>query len=556
MLYLAEVQKKASGFLGSSAKAELKLLALQRNDQSWSAVPGEELVVAPEEANNLGNGAIVLVELGNNKQVQRIEQSRQLVNILQNFSKQQEKVKTQEEEIEQWKQSLTYQSQELNRREMEMEAERDQLEELKKEVERLPEQRQEIDHARDEVNRLREESDRKSQELEGAWQQLRNEMQRLEQQQTQLQQSSSLNQEQSGQLQELINQLLGAIAPGDLVREELNIVFEILNAQQGIMDRHWHEWEPKHAQAEQMQKEVDEQAQVIPQRWQEWYQTQASLEQARLELKVQQNTFHLMEARAQKLREEIETQKSLQVAVSQLANATTIHSNNGNHGDVEAFEKMPLDQLQGKVQELEREWENMFNFVHAQEEELAELKNEPESYEMLNRTLEGQRRSLREKEEILNQYQCVLWKRQGRNFGGNQSVSIDISPVLGEIEKQFQHQTEELQNLENQIQQLKPSLEEEQRKIEQQTTEQEAKRNELKELEQNWHNQKVAVGEIWSKLNLYQDLLQPAQDRVNEIRQKLEAMSGVVQQVQESGGTQHQAIAQIQTIISSLTKAG
>ncbi len=87
MLYLAEVQKQKGGVFGGG-KAELKLLACQRTDQSWSAVPAEEVIPA-EEANNLSAGALVIVNLGGNRQVQgEIEPAGgRLVNMLQTFSR-------------------------------------------------------------------------------------------------------------------------------------------------------------------------------------------------------------------------------------------------------------------------------------------------------------------------------------------------------------------------------------------------------------------------------------------------------------------------------------
>jgi len=143
VLYLAEVQKK-TGFIG--VKAELKLLACQRADQSWNPVPKEEMIsTSTEDANKLNDGALVLADLNPNRQVQRIQEAaRPLVGILQNFSRQLEKSKSQEEEIEQWKQSLTFQSQELNRRQMEMEAQLEQMQQMQEDFERLEEQRQEL----------------------------------------------------------------------------------------------------------------------------------------------------------------------------------------------------------------------------------------------------------------------------------------------------------------------------------------------------------------------------------------------------------------------------
>src|SRR5512140_1075710 len=101
----------------SSSRTEIKLLACQHNDQTWSAVPGEEMV-SLEELDQLGEGTLLMVNLGNNRQIQgrRELAGPELVRQLQKLSRLSEKLKDQQAEIEQWKQSLTIQSQELSRR--------------------------------------------------------------------------------------------------------------------------------------------------------------------------------------------------------------------------------------------------------------------------------------------------------------------------------------------------------------------------------------------------------------------------------------------------------
>ena len=143
MLYLAEVQKQKTGFMGA-AKAEIKLLAHQRTDQSWCPVSGEE-VIPIEEANNFSSGTLILADLNGNRQVQRIQEAgRPLVNILQNLSRQLEKAKNREEEIKQWKESLSYQSEEMNRRHMEMEARLEELEQVEQEYKQFQSNSQHI----------------------------------------------------------------------------------------------------------------------------------------------------------------------------------------------------------------------------------------------------------------------------------------------------------------------------------------------------------------------------------------------------------------------------
>ena len=155
MLYLAEIQKQRGCLLGGGGKSELKLLASQRSDQNWSSVPDETIVA--DEASKFNDGALVLVDLSPNRQVQRIQEAgRPLVNILQNLSRQVERFKLKEEEIDQWKQSLNLQVQELNRREMEMESLWEQVQKLENDTKNVERQQQSIIHLAQKLNAYRQ----------------------------------------------------------------------------------------------------------------------------------------------------------------------------------------------------------------------------------------------------------------------------------------------------------------------------------------------------------------------------------------------------------------
>ncbi len=134
MLYLAQVQKK--GFLG---KAGLHLLARQKSENAWTLVTDEDPVIS-SEANNFGEGVLVLVELTSNRQILTVKDAKDwLLDIIQKFLisgitptfLQQET-----ERAEQWRQSLTLQSQELNRRALELEARREQVQALEESLKR------------------------------------------------------------------------------------------------------------------------------------------------------------------------------------------------------------------------------------------------------------------------------------------------------------------------------------------------------------------------------------------------------------------------------------
>lgn len=144
MLYLAEVKKQKKGFIGGLT-TELKLLAFQRNNQIWSVVL-EEGTIPAESAKNFGDGTLVIVNIGRNRQIQGTPElaGRQVVRLLQNFSAILEKSKYQEEKIQEWKQSLSLQIQELNRQKMEVKARLEQLEQMEEEFRCLKQQHQKI----------------------------------------------------------------------------------------------------------------------------------------------------------------------------------------------------------------------------------------------------------------------------------------------------------------------------------------------------------------------------------------------------------------------------
>lgn len=578
MLYLAEVQKQKGGVFGGG-KAELKLLACQRSDQSWSAVTGDEVIPA-DEANNMNSGTLVIVNLGGNRQLQgEIEPAGgRLVTMLQNFSRLLEKSKNQEEEIEQWKQSLTYQSQELNRREMEMESRLEQMQAMEEDFERLEQQRRELESANEETSRFREEFERSRQELEGAWEHLRGEQRRLEEQQAEVQYSAGLDENQASAIQESLERLSGAVAPTESVREQLNLAFEVVNNQQSMLDNYWQQLEQQQAEAFGLQAEVDRKGEEIQNRKRELHEAQTSLEQANGELKVQRNALQIKQEAAHMLRLQLQTQNDLHQELTRLATSSA-DVKISQKIDLEALEMMPLGQLSDIVQGLQQDLDKVKRFVNDQEEELTfqrqsveevqekmggaseydrmtletELAEEQDRYQMLDESLVGSRRNLREREEFLNQHMRVLRRRQGvaeSNSPDNQK--IDLGPVLSQLEAQRQQQEEELRKLESQIEQMRITISQAEGMIRHQSGEQESTLAQLESLEQNWQLMKESAAQLFGRVSLYQETLQPRQDGLNEIRQRLDAIADALNQIQETGDYQLQAIAQMRQTINSL----
>lgn len=537
MLYLAEVQKQKTGFMGA-AKAEIKLLAYQRVDQSWNPVQGEEVIPA-EEASNLNGGALVLADLNANRQVQRLQEAgRPLISILQNFSRQLEKSKHQEAEIEQWKESLNYQTEEINRRQMEMEAQLEQLAQAEATLQQLEAQQQEITSGRETVARLQAELERNRAELAGAWEHLKGEQQRWEEQV-----SSS--------------QLSGIEESTEVVRQQLNSSFELVETQQNILSYHWQQLEQQRGLAQQQQEEVDRQAPNLFQRWKEWQQQQTTLEQIKAELQSHDNLGRSQQELLHLLSQQLHKQEELQQQIAQIAQPEGSSSSLSQRVDLAMLEQMPLEQLQQLVQDLQREWQGASHFVNEQEEELrfkqqtidelqaklnripdferaavqAELAEEQDSYQFLNQTLVGQRQNLQERRETLSQHSRVLWRRQGMDTGNKQ---IDLELFQTQVQAQKQQQAVAYQQLQQEIEQTHSRRSQLQEAIANQTQAQEAQRQELQTWEQNLLSLRTATAECWGRVNLYQEMLQPVQDSLDGLRHKLQAISETLSQLGSS----------------------
>ncbi|WP_448564845.1 pilus motility taxis protein HmpF [Trichothermofontia sp.] len=557
MLYLAEVQKQATGFMGR-AKAELRLLACQPSESSWEAVRGEELVAA-DEATNLGAGTLVLVDIGKNKQVQRLitDTPKQLVSILQNFSRQQKEFKRKEEEIEQWRHSLEYQSNELNLKVMEMEAERQEFESLREQAEQIKQQREEAEAIRQQAIALQEELDRQKQELEGAWAHLRGETLRLEERKGEAGVGGGLSEAHLRSIQELIDRLSSAVVPTDALREQLNASFELMIHQQTFLDHHWQQLEQQRISAQQQQAMIDQAAQTLEANWATWHDAQANLEKLQREVTIQEQLIGAKQNQAEFLTLQLEEQERLYRQINQLVDP--LAEQEDDRVDVEALRAMPLDELQAVVAELQRELERSSQFVSDQEEELrlqqqvieelrdklattneierlnleTQIADEQESYQMLNESLVGSRRNLQERQEIFHRHQAILNERQGIYTDAAQAQRAALEPLLAQADSQRQRQQEALRNLESEIEHIRSSLLQSRTLLDEQLAEQTRQQAELVERSETLQSQRVMVSELWGKVNLYQEVLQPLQDRLNGLREKLEALAGGIAQMQE-----------------------
>lgn len=577
VLYLAEVQKQRSGFGLGGAKAELKLLACQRGENQWSAVSGDEIVVA-DDANSFKDGALVLVDLSSSKQVQRIQDAaRQLVLILQDFSRQNEKTRRQEDEIEQWKESLTYQSQELNRREMELEARQEQLVQLEAELEQLDQQRQEVETAQAEGNRLQQELEQARQEIETARAELQQQMQALEAQQAELQANQGLSEAQIQVIQGVLQRDPPAL-PTEALENRRQQMLQQVSSSQALIDQYSQRLQQQQQTLHQVQQEIEQRSQQIQQQWRDWDQTQTELTQTAAQLQAEQTKLQTQQDQAQLWQAQLQSRQRLFQHLEQLAVKSDDSTGVSVKVDIAALEAMPISQLQTEVEKLKQEWDRLFKMVKEQEEELkskqedineiqqkiltvathershwqAELVDEQDAYQMLNETLVGQRRTLREREEKMQQHQAVLWRRQGGSGDANPNGLVSFESVMAELNTQQQQQSQQQDALKTEIEQLQRAMIQTQENLERQTHQQQEKRQHIRSDEYSLREQYQFLAQLQGQVNLHQGLLQPLTDCLNQLRQQLEQTDGELHQLQDVAGQQAQTWAELKAILEGL----
>ncbi|MFM7438447.1 MAG: pilus motility taxis protein HmpF, partial [Snowella sp.] len=522
VLYLAEVKKQTRTFLGS-LRTDLRLLACQHSDQTWSAIPNEE-VLTTEELDITGEGTLWVLQLTNNRQFQGKPDlaAPELVRQLQKLSRLSEKFKEQQGEIEQWKESLTYQSQELARREAEIDARESDIEDKSLELAQVNRQQQEVNLA---------------------WERLETERQQLLALQERFGNILNLSPEQTHQLQLLINRF--AIHPDRInaLLPVLQTMAESAQHQQDIFNRYWQDLEKNKTKAGQIHQEIQQKGEILDLRRQELESVRSSLESAKIQFAVEKNVLSNKQDFLGRLNSEIASKGELQKTLYRLATGSAETANESKI-DPAALEVMPLSELEETIKHLQSDLERLVRFVNDQEEELTlqcqsveelqaklsqvsefdriaieeELGEEQERKRMLDETLVGQRRNLKERQTILVQHLQILRRRQGIiDLEANYSAT-DLDPVIEQLDS-LQHETQaEKLKLETDIHNLQENLQQIQDMIDQLDREQQAKSKDIQQEENAWRQLQQDVMQIETKIRIYETTLQPLQNQLDVIR--------------------------------------
>jgi predicted regulator of Ras-like GTPase activity (Roadblock/LC7/MglB family) len=542
MLYLAEIQKQKGGFIGSG-KAELRLLACQRTEQNWSAIQGEELVLAPDEASNYGTGVLMLVDMNANRQIQGSlrEASRHLVGILQNLSRQIEKYKKEADEIESWRQSLGLQSQQLQLRQEEIFSREEELEFTRAELERLTSESQHLEATL-------KSSENELQEITTARAKMHEESKTLAQQKR----VAGLSTQQITAMRSLVSQFQGSANS-----------LHAIEFQEDLLHQHWDKLHQQQQKAAVEIIDLQKQQQLITEQKLELQQLQTTLEQSQTAWEVQQNALSIRQEYSRQLTNRIQLedenyQKILMMARGGLTITTS------DKVDVGQIEKMPVTELESVVASLQKEVDQANHLVQLQEEELVEqqafiakmdaeisnatafeklrleneLSDEQDGYQMLEQTLEGQRETLMERQAILQVHISVLEYRQSQSAAGDNHWDEALQLLAG------QRQQEELERSNMEIQHLQAVLEQAKAKVEIQVNEYLAKSEEVQKLEQDFQSRQLNVTEVQAKVTLYEDMIQPLQNHINGLKDQLGNAAG------------DHAVKQLETMLDELSYNG
>jgi hypothetical protein len=537
VLYLAEVKKQTRGFIGGY-KTELKLLACQHNDQTWSAIPGEDILTY-DETNSLGEGALLLVNLSNNRQLQGNPElaGAEMVRQLQKIARLMERSKKDQEKIEEWKQSLTYQSEILNRQKMEMETRIEQIEQIEAEFEYL---------------------ERKRQELETLKQQLNEQQRHLEEGQINFNSSPNLSPEKQQFIRSLAERLANNHHRGNSPSQILHSTLESVQEQQTILNSCWQSLEEQKKAVENRQFANNEMLDYLEQRARELQTSRSALETAKIQLQIQETVLSQKQELFESLNLTLQTTDSTRQMLLRLLQGEELDFD--GKIDLEALEKMPLEELESLVKNLQTDLKRWEIFVNDQEEELTlqcqtveelearmatideseranleeELAEEQEKKGMLAATLVGQRRNLQERQAIRSQHLKILQRRQGI-LSPEDAQKCSFEPLLILLEDSYQNNLQESQRLAAEIKRLQEDLPKNRDTIDEQWSDLEQKTREFEEQERQWRDANLALLRLKTQVQQYETFLQPVQDQLDQIRQKLETISQWLMPMESNG---------------------
>ncbi|MFM7475002.1 MAG: pilus motility taxis protein HmpF, partial [Microcystis aeruginosa] len=468
----------------------------------------------------------------------------EMVRQLQKISRLIERNKEDQEKIDQWKKSLTYQSEILSRQKMEMEARIEQIERIEAEFDYL---------------------ERKRQELENLKQQLTEQQRHLKEEQINFNSSPNLSPEQQQFIRSLAESLANNHDLGNSPSQILYSTLESVEGQQTILNSCWQSLEEQKKAVENRQVANDEMLDYLEKRARELHTSRSTLETAKIQLQIQETILSQKRQLFEHLNLTLQTTDSTRQMLLRLLGGEEL----GFDGriDLEALEQMPLEELESLVKNLQTDLKRWEIFVNDQEEELtlqcqtveeleariatmdhseranleAELAEEQEKKAMLAATLVGQRRNLQERQAISSQHLKILQRRQGI-LSPEDTQKSGFEPLLMLLTDNYQNNLQESQRLAAEIKGLQEDLQKSSDSIDGQWSDLEQKTREFEEQERQWQDANLELLRLKTQVQQYETFLQPVQDHLDQIRQKLETLSQWLTPMESNGSAYHYAI--------------
>jgi chromosome segregation ATPase len=300
---------------------------------------------------------------------------------------------------------------------------------------------------------------------------------------------------------------------------------------------------------------------------------QTALEETQTAWEVQQHTLSMQQEYVQRLtvRIQLEQENYQKIYLMSKGGGTDVGD---VQIDLDRLEAMPIGELQLIVENLQTEVDRSVHFVRLEEEELqekqaaidelqqailganefdklkleADLADEQDGYNMLDRTLDGQRQTMRERQTYLQIHNRVLRQRQGHQPEAADRSQIEWQSILQLLDSQRQQQQSELTQVETEIDSLRSTIEQTKTKIEQQVEAYLQESKQVQKLEHQHQITKQLATELIAKIDLYQEMMQPLQDRIDSCKQQLGNLADTAQHQPEN----HQAMQQIESLLNNL----
>jgi len=560
--YLAELQKTQAAF-GLGGNSSVRLLARNTGENIWQSITNEQVLSVQDssQAKDFKDGQMVIAEITSSNQVQSIQDaSKKIVNILQAFSRSQDKYKSAEEEVEQWKQSLNFQSQELHRREQELEHKELELEHLDARKLEIEDLESKFAKERSEIEQLRNNIEAERGQFEAK--------------------AAALTVDQAEHIKTLISQLSTSFTNPDSLRDKIHSAVDLLNQRQEILTGFWQSLDGLKNESEKQKSILSKSTEELNIRKSQWQQTQIALADAQAELKAQRGILKLQENNMAMSRVQLDAQVDL---YEQTSNAIEAF---GGPGSMEVLspeeesrlQSMSIEDLESTIKALQADFDKLVNYVSAQEDELAGLEGEiadlqsevetadqfgrielesnkefaEEQYKLLEESVSGMRRSMQERLSVLNQQKAVLDRRKGLTV--EESPVQSLLPLLSQIEAQKNRQEQELRKMESQIEAVRNYTQQQQEVLSKQTQEHLQQEQAIRTAEVQQQDRIKVLAELLGQIIAQEQLLRPVQDIVDTLRPQLES---AIQDlgVMSNGNNSSQVLTDLQSVIQSLVSS-